>query len=75
MSVQAVGQPEQYGQLILPPLQNVLILFKTSLFLASHWGIFYNLNGPRPFPKIRGNPTNLKQGEVLTVFCNFEEKW
>ena len=23
---------------------------------------------------LRGNPTNLKQGEVLTVFCNFEEK-
>ena len=22
----------------------------------------------------RSNPTNLKQGEVLTVFCNFEEK-
>ena len=22
----------------------------------------------------RGNPTNLKQGEVLTVFCNFDEK-
>ena len=21
-----------------------------------------------------GNPTNLKRGEVLTVFCNFEEK-
>ena len=24
---------------------------------------------------IRGNPTNLKQEEVLSVFCNFEEKW
>ena len=23
----------------------------------------------------RGNPTNLKQEEVLTVLCNFEEKW
>ena len=22
----------------------------------------------------RGNPTNLNQGEVLTVFCNYEEK-
>ena len=21
-----------------------------------------------------GNPTNLKPGEVLTIFCNFEEK-
>ena len=24
--------------------------------------------------QIRGNPTNLKQGEVLTIFSNFEEK-